>query len=59
MPEKGWLKVVLEKAKSEVESRPDWQRNRVREQVGSENQQEQAPLKQTAVASPSHNRIAD
>lgn len=29
MPDKGWLKVVLEQATKDVSSRPDWQRNRV------------------------------
>ena len=29
MPEKGWLKVVLEEARKDVNSRPDWQKNRV------------------------------
>lgn len=29
MPDKGWLKIVLEEARKDVNSRPDWQRNRV------------------------------
>lgn len=29
MPDKGWLKVVLEEARREVNSRPEWQRKRV------------------------------
>ena len=29
MPDKGWLKVVLEQARKDVNSRPDWQKNRV------------------------------
>lgn len=29
MPNKGWLKIVLEQARTDVNSRPDWQRNRV------------------------------
>jgi len=29
VPEKGWLKIVLEQATKDVSSRPDWQRNRV------------------------------
>jgi len=29
MPEKGWLRVVLEDARKDVNSRPDWQKNRV------------------------------
>lgn len=29
MPDKGWLRVVLEEARKEVNSRPEWQKNRV------------------------------
>lgn len=29
MPNKGWLKEVLAEARKEVNSRPDWQKNRV------------------------------
>jgi hypothetical protein len=29
MPEKGWLRVVLEAARTDVNSRPEWQRSRI------------------------------
>jgi hypothetical protein len=29
MPDKGWLKEILEEARKDVNSRPDWQRKRV------------------------------
>jgi hypothetical protein len=29
MPDKGWLKIVLEEARIDVNSRPDWQKNRM------------------------------
>jgi len=30
MPDKGWLKAVLEEARKDVNTRPEWQKNRVR-----------------------------
>jgi hypothetical protein len=29
MPEKGWLKIVLEQARHDVNSRPNWEKDRV------------------------------
>ncbi len=29
MPDKGWLKAVLEEARKDVNARPEWQKNRV------------------------------
>jgi hypothetical protein len=29
MPEKGWLKLVLEEARRDVNSRPNWEKDRV------------------------------
>jgi hypothetical protein len=29
MPDKGWLKIVLDEARKDVNSRPDWQKDRV------------------------------
>jgi hypothetical protein len=29
MPDKGWLKIVLDEARRDVNSRPEWQKDRV------------------------------
>jgi len=29
MPDKGWLKIVLDEARKDVNSRPQWQKNRL------------------------------
>lgn len=40
MPERGWLKVILEQARKDVNERPAWQRDRVvAQKAQSENQQ--------------------
>lgn len=50
MPDKGWLKIVLDEARKDVNSRPEWQKDRVlaaedcKQQSVSEPQREETIL---------------